>query len=533
MRKPFTKSKNTSAPLCSQALPNNQEGAAISKLLSVNLNMLRGLFSNCSDITFSEFFLNSINRSAALIYINELVDIKLINQSIIKPLTSIKQFPSDNLLSDFKIELIKKYFLDAADIDELYSILEVVNALLNGNSIFLLDGEACALKIKTQGWKERSIPEANIEQVIRGPKEGFTESILTNTALLRRKIKSSQLKVEQLIVGRLTQTKVNITYLQGIADEGVVNEVKERINKIDTDSILESGYIEEFIEDTPYTLFPQIQHTEKPDKAAASILEGRVALLIDGTPFVLLLPAAFINFFQSPDDYYERYPVAIVIRTIRYMFAIIALLLPGFYVAIVSFHKEMLPTPLFISILQAGAAVPFPTFIEALIMETSFEAIREAGIRLPGPANQTVGFVGVLIIGDAAVRAGIVSPIMVIVISITAIASFTIPAFDMGYSLRILRFALLILGAYLGLYGIILGVLVVLIHLTSLKSFGVQYMAPIAPLRIKDLKDFVLRFPWWAMKERPSYSSPNDPYRQNEFTKPPKIANAEKNNKEK
>lgn len=532
MRKTFFKPKSTSAPLYSQALPDNQEDAAISGLLSVNLNTLRSLFSNCSDITFSEFFINSINRSATLIYINELVDIKLINESVMRPLTSIKQFPQGNLLTGFNMELIKKYFLDVADIDELYSVMEIVNALLNGDSVFLLDGETCALKMKTQGWKERAIPEARIEQIIRGPKEGFTESISTNTSLIRRRIKSSQLKVEQRIVGRLTQTKVNIIYIDGIVDENVVKEVKERIDKIDTDSILESGYIEEFIEDTPYTVFPQIQHTEKPDKAAASILEGRVALLIDGTPFVLILPAIMIQFFQSPDDYYERYPAAIAIRTIRYIFAMVALLLPGCYVAIVLYHREMIPTPLFISIIQAGAGVPFPLFFEALIMEISFEAIREAGTRLPGPANQTVGIVGVLIIGDAAVRAGIVSPIMVIIISITAVASFSIPAYDMGYSVRIMRFGLLVLGAFLGLYGILLGILVLLIHLTSLKSFGVPYVSPLAPLRISDLKDVILRFPWWAMKKRPSFANPDNQYRQNAYIKPAKAADPKNNEKE-
>lgn len=486
-----------------QIFPEGKGDVPLSLSLQDNMDMLQDLFSNCSDIMYREFVIDSIKRPAALVFISGLADTRLINQTIMNSLMNIKEASSVNGGTGSVTETARRHFLDIAVVEEALTIGGAVDALLNGNSVFFLNGDATALKIKTQGWKERSVSKTNIEQVIRGPKEAFTESIYTNTALVRRKIKTPLLKFEEHIVGRLSRTIVYISYLQGIADDNVVKEVRKRIDAIDVDSILESGYIEELIEDTPYTVFPQLQHSERPDKVAAAIMEGRVTVFVDGTPFVLIIPGLFIQFFQSSDDYYERFTAATAIRMIRFIFIGVALLLPGAYVAVILYHKEMIPTQVFISIIQAGHGTPFPILIEALIMEISFEALREAGIRLPGPANQTVGIVGALIIGDAAVRAGIVSPTMVIIISITGVASFSIPSYDMGYSIRILRFFMIILGAFLGLYGIVLGVLMLLIHLASLRSFGKDYLSPIAPLSLVQLKDVVARFPWWAMNKRP------------------------------
>ncbi|WP_333887203.1 spore germination protein [Clostridium sp.] len=507
MKKFFnSKSTSTLAPIYTEKSSYAEEYLPLSKSLSDNLNILYSLFSDCIDIVYHEFFIDTIKRSSVLIFINGLADIKLINESIITSIMNIKEMPSELLTSDHITQIAKKHFLKIADTSELSTIGEVVYTLLNGNTVFLLDGDINALKITTPGWKEKNISETNTEKVVRGPNESFTENISTNVSQLRRKIKSYQLKIEEFIVGRQTQTKINITYLKGIVDDNIVKEVRERIEKIDVDSILESGYIEELIEDTSYTLFPQIQHSERPDKVAAGILEGRVAVLVDGTPCVLILPATMIQFLQASEDYYERYPIALLIRLIRLIFFGISLLLPGSFVAIILYHKEMIPTPLFISILGAARGVPFPIVLEVLMMEITFEAFREAGIRLPAPVNQTVGMVGALVIGDAAVRAGIVSPIMVIIIAITAIASFGIPSYDMGYTIRILRFFMIFLGAFLGLYGIMLGVILILIHLSSLRSFGVNYLSPISPLNLRGLKDFIVRFPWWHMRHRPHYA---------------------------
>lgn len=520
MWKKLFKHNNISNSPYTQILPDGQNDIPLNKSFSDNLKTLKGFLSNCSDVVYREFIVGNINRVAVVIFINELVDNKLINQSIISSLMNIKEVSLSNLEYGSIIDTIKERFLEIADIEEASSIAEVIDALLNGNSVFLIDGEAKALKMKTQGWKERNISETKIEQVIRGPREAFTENISTNASQVRRKIKSPQLKFEEYIVGRLTRTKIYISYLGGRADDEVVKEVRKRIEKIDVDSILESGYIEELIEDTPYTLFPQMQHSERPDKVASAILEGRVAIFVDGTPFVLMVPATFIQFFQSSDNYYERYTNAIAVRIIRTIFVGIALLLPGLYVAIISYHKEMIPAPLYITIIQAARGVPFPIFIEALVMEIAFEALREAGLRYPGPANQTVSIVGALIIGDAAVRAGIVSPSTIIIISITGIASFSIPSFDIGYAIRILRFVLLVLAALWGLYGIMLGIIVLLMHMVSLRSFGKEYFFPIAPINFKHLKDFILRAPRWAMNDNSLFTNVKIRYRQKSGLKP-------------
>lgn len=513
-------SSSSSMPMYTGSIPDTEKNMSLSKNIWDNLNILHKLFKNCSDIVYREFSIDALNRSAVLIFINGLVDTKVINETIITSIMNMKQVTVNDSNTDNITEIAKQHSLQIADIDEVLTIGEIEDALLNGNTIFLLDGDDKALNMATTGWKERNIAQPVIEKVIRGPMEGFTENIYTNTALIRRKIKSSKLKFEEYVVGRQTRTKVDVGYLEGVVDEKIVEEVKKRIEKLDVDSILEGGYLEELIEDTSFTVFPQIQHTERPDKVAGNILEGRVAILVDGTPFVLIAPAVFIQFFQSCDDYYERYPVATAVRIIRFIFFGISLFLPGFYVATILYDKELIPTPLLISILEAAHKVPFPIFVEALIMEITFEALREAGLRIPIPAGQTIGIVGALVIGEAAVRAGIVSPIMVIVISITAVASFGIPSYDMGYTIRILRFVILLLGALLGLYGIMLVILVLLIHMVSLKSFGVDYLSPIAPLNLGDYKDNFSRHPWWAMRKRPASVGRNNPNRQKASLKP-------------
>ena len=514
--KKFFNSKNisTSAPIYVQKLSDNRYNLPLNKSLSNNLNVLHELFSNCADVVYHKFIIDSMKCSCVLIFINGLSDIRSINENILPSIMNIKEVTENDLKCDHTIEIVKKYFLQIAKISEVSTIGQATNTLLNGNTILLLDGDDKALEMTTPGWKEKNVSETNAEKVIRGPNEGFTQNISINISQLRRKIKSSDLKVEEFTVGKQTQTKIAITYLQGIIDNSIIEETKKRISKIDIDSVLESGYIEELIEDTHYTPFPQIQHSERPDRIAAGILEGRLALLIDGTPCVLILPATLIQFLQTSEDYYERYTTTLFVRFIRLIFFVISLLLPGCFVATILYHKEMIPTPLLISIIGAARGVPFPIFIEALLMETAFEALREAGIRLPSPANQTVGIVGALVIGDAAVRAGVTSPIMVIIIAITAIASFSIPSYDMGYAVRILRFSMLCLGAFLGLYGILLGIIVLLIHLSSLSSFGVNYLSPLAPLNLKDLKDVLIRFPWPHMKCRPHYANVNNLRRQ-------------------
>jgi spore germination protein KA len=294
-----------------------------------------------------------------------------------------------------------------------------------------------------------------------------------------------------------------LIYLNGVAYEATVNEVKQRLLKINIDGVLESGYIEELIEDNSLSPFPQVDHSERPDKVSAAILEGRIAIVIDNTPFVLIVPAIFIQFIQSPDDYYERFPVGSLTRIVRLAAYFTSMTLPALYIALTSFHQEMIPTSLALSIAASREGIPFPSIGEAFIMEATFEILREAGLRLPKQAGQAVSIVGGLVIGQAAVEAGIVSQIMVIVVALTGISSFAIPAYHAAAAGRLIRFPLMILAAVLGLPGILAGLTIILIHLSGLRSFGINYLDPFTSPNVDQLKDAAVRAPWWTMFSRP------------------------------
>jgi len=507
-------------PLATEAKPEKPESPPLSSSLADNLTALQTAFANCTDLVCRKLTLGQEQVPALLLYMNGITDEQTVNQDILKSLVNIR---CSNLEApgSKSIEMIKNVFLEIGNITEISAIGEVVDAVLAGSVALLLEGNASALNIGTKGFEGRIVTESVTEGVVRGPREGFTESLRTNTALLRRKIKTSNLKLEKFVLGRVTKTEVNIAYLEGTANPKVIAEVKKRISLIDVDSILESAYIEEMIEDEPFTVFPQLDHSERPDKIAAGILQGQVAIFTDGTPFVLIVPTMMSQFLQSSEDYYDRSIYAILVRAVRFFFLNIALLLPALYIAVVTFHRGLLPTPLLLSITAARGGAPFPTVIEVLMMEITFEALREAGIRLPKPVGQAVSIVGGLVIGEAVVQANMVSPTTVIVVALTGIASFGIPSYSFALAIRILRFCMIFLAATLGLYGMLLGLLVMQAHLVSLRSFGVPYFAPIAPFNLKDMKDSVLRLPWWAMGERPRLiANNNNRQRQKFFLKP-------------
>ncbi len=308
-------------------------------------------------------------------------------------------------------------------------------------------------------------------------------------------------------IGELSQTDVAIAYIEGLATEALLDEVRTRLSRIQIDGILESAYIEEFIEDAPYSPFPQIQNTERPDIVIANLLEGKVAILVDNTPFALIVPMTFWNGLQAVEDYYERFIYTSFIRFIRYILFNITMYLPSIYVALITYHPKLIPTTLLISIAAARDSVPFPTIIEALLMELVFEGLREAGIRLPKAVGSAVSIVGALVVGQAAVQAGIVSSPMVIIVATTGIASFSIPRYNLGTALRLVRFPMLILAGMFGLYGIVIGFIVLTIHLVNLRSFGVPYFNPVAPQIPEDLKDVLLRSPRWSNRYGPIFTS--------------------------
>ncbi|WP_409342925.1 spore germination protein [Paenibacillus sp. MBLB4367] len=505
----FTRKKVT--PAAAPGSNRNQQAAVpkhpLHASLTENIQYINEKIGKSDDIIIRQFKIGNETRiNAAIFYTEGLVNTSAANQFIMEAL--MLDMPKNEIekaiaSGDNLLHVLKDSVLAVSDVQDVSEFAPLLTSLMAGNVIFLLDGYAQGLVIQMSGYESRSVSEPVNEAVVRGPRESFTESLRTNTALIRRKITDPSLWLESRKIGRVTQTEVAVMYIQGIANDKVVQEVRTRLDRIDIDAILESGYIEELIQDDSFSPFPTVYNTERPDVIAAELLEGKVVIVVDGTPFVLVVPALFISFFHSAEDYYQRADISSLIRILRFIGIFIALLGPSLYIAITTFHQEMLPTQLLIGLAAQREGVPFPAFIEALMMEITFEILREAGIRMPRTIGQAVSIVGTLVIGQAAVEAGIVSAAMVIVVSITAISNFVFPSINMSISIRMLRFPLMGLAASFGIFGIIVGIIALVLHLCSLRSFGVPYMSPFAPIVTADLKDSLFRLPHWALFSRP------------------------------
>lgn len=510
------------------SLTGTSDKEPLKKSLHENVQLIRKKLGNSSDLIIREIRIGKeSNIKLALFYTDGLADSIALNNFILEPLmlemrkTELAQKISTN--PNITLQLIKEEVLSVGGIKDVYDLETLLTTILGGDIVVLLDGSTKGLIVGMRDWEGRGVQEPSAQMVIRGPKEGFSESIRTNTALIRRRIKDSNLWLETKPIGRITKTDVSIMYIKGIVNDKVLEEVHKRLNQIDIDGILETGYIEELIEDETYTPFPTVYNTERPDVVAAGLLEGRIAILVDGTPFVLLVPALFGQFLQAAEDYYQRWDIGNLLRILRYIALAISLLGPSLYIAVTTFHQEMLPTPLLVNLAAQREGVPFPAFVEAIMMEVTFEILREAGVRMPRAIGQAVSIVGALVIGQAAVEAGIVSAAMVIVVSITAISSFVIPSFNMAISIRILRFGLMGLAASFGLFGITVGIIGLLLHMASLRSFGIPYMSPFGPFIPSDQKDMIFRVPIWGMFSRPRLISQKNVIReQNSPTSKPK-----------
>jgi len=490
------------------------------KDLKKNIKEIQEMMGNSSDVVVREFsFGPDQSIKAALIFIDGLSAVEIINKSIIEPLmykTVIPDIQNDS--ANRAIEYMQKAMLSVSEVQKVDCFNETVDGFLSGDVALLIDGANQALIINGKGWDKRSVGLPTGESVIRGPQESFTENLRTNTSLIRRKIKDPLLTMETMILGRRTRTNVCIFYIRGVADPELIKTVKARMSVIDTDAILESGYIEQFIEDSPGSLFATIGNTEKPDVAAAKILEGRVAIVVDGTPFVLTAPYLFIEGFQTAEDYYFRPYYMSLLRVVRYIAYSVSVLAPAIYVAATTYQHELIPTDLLFTMANAREGIPFPAFFESLIMLMTFEILREAGVRLPRPVGQAMSIVGALVIGEASVSAGLIGAPMVIVIAITAVSIFVVPS--QADSASILRLVFLVLAAAMGFYGIAMGLLGTLVHMVSLESFGVAYFSPIAPFVFKDTKDMLIRAPLWLMLSRPQGMARNNKKRMEYFIPP-------------
>lgn len=486
--------------------------------LEENLEDLKQIFARCADITYREFNINvSEPIKATLIYINGITDAKKISEYMLEPMMHEASGLADDdvkLVGNKVVQFVQERLSTAANVEIIQDLSELTKGVLDSKVALLIDGTTSALLMAAPGGESRSITEPDSEPIVRGPKEGFVESLSTNLMLLRRRLRTNRFKVQMMEVGDLSRTQVAVCYIQGVANDKVVEEVKIRLQRIKIDGVLASGYIEEMIQDEPIAIFPLVLTTERPDRVAACLLEGRVSIIVDNTPVAIVVPCTFTTLLQAAEDYYITAEFSTFVRILRFIGINISLMLPALTVAVFSFHQELIPRSLLATVAGARQELPFPIFLEILVMEITFELLREAGVRLPKTIGQAISTVGGLVIGQAAVNAGFVSPLSVIVVALTAISSFTVPNYPAGTSLRILRFFLLVCSALLGLVGLMFGLMVVLFHLTSLRSFGVPYLSPIAPYSLRDLKDTIVRVPWWAMITRPRLQEGKEPERQ-------------------
>ncbi|HBM74653.1 MAG TPA: spore germination protein [Clostridiaceae bacterium] len=484
------------------------EKREIPKDIEKTLKVLKEILKDCDDVIYKDFRVGEEqNIRYLLVCVDGLSDKMLIDNFVLESLMldARKVKPNVGDIRSHLFELTEKGTLAVTELKEEDDLNKVIVSILSADTAIFIDGCDKAIVLGTKAWPARGPQEPKSEGVIRGPSDGFVETLRFNTALIRRRIRDPRLKVKQEQIGLRSKTDIAVMYIEDIVNKGILQKVYDRLEGIDIDSIIESGYIEQIIEDNIFSPFPQIQSTERPDAAAGAILEGRIVIIVDNSPFVLIVPGILLSMLHSSEDYYQRWVVASFVRITRITAAILSLLLPALYIAITSYNPDIIPYRFALSIAGSREGVPFPAFIEAAIMELSLELLREAGVRLPDPIGGTIGIVGGIIIGQAAVSAKVVSPIMVIIVSITAISSFTIPNFGLNTGFRIIRFLLMIFAAVLGLYGVMIGLIVVLIHLVNLKSFGVPYLAPLASMSSKDFKDSVVRYPIETFIYRPEF----------------------------
>lgn len=448
---------------------------------------------------------DSVKIRCSIFYISGMANSKIVDDNILKTLQSNpKQYKGDVL------EQIYQEFIAVTETKKIKTLEQVIHALLSGNSIMILEGKMTALEMGTAGAEKRALVEPQSETLIRGPRVAFIEDIETNITLIRGELKDSNLRFKIYEVGRRSKQKIAVCYVEGIINPEILNEVNRRLKTIDIDFASDSGVVEQWIEDSFLSPFPQVLDTERPDRVSYNLMQGKFAILVDGSPFALIAPVTIGDALLTIEDYSQRWIIGTSMRLLRYFSLFIALFLPALYVALTAYHPGMIPTHLTLSIAANRESGPFPAIIEVLLMAVTFEILQEAGIRLPKVIGQTIGIVGGIVIGDVAVSAGLVGPSLVIVTSLTAMSSYTIPNYSLSIGLRILRFLFVIAASIFGLYGIILVFIMLCIHIVNLKSMGIPYSAPFSPNFIENLKNLLIRAPIMTIKKRPPYLEPLD-----------------------
>lgn len=509
----------------SNLLKGDSNGPTVPKELSFNicdnLNTIKSIYNTLinSDVVIREFLctINKKSYSAFLVHFDGMTNSQMINDFLLKPLmrdSFSSWFTENNSLDEYILNTL----MPQNNVKKLYDFSKVATSINSGNCVLFIDTINVAFDIDIKKFEQRSVNTPENEIVIKGPQEAFVENLRTNTSMLRRIVHNENMIIENVSVGSMSQTNCSICYIKDITNGDLVSEVKYRLNNLEVESLQSAGQLEQLLEEPGAFGIPQILSTERPDKCAKFLYQGRVVVLINGNPYALIMPAVAMDFLASPEDTNIKSNFANFLRFLRFLAVCVTLFLPGIYVAITSFHQEILPTELLFSIISSRENVPFPVIVELLIMEISFELIREAGIRVPSPIGSTIGIVGGLIIGEAAVSANIVSPFLVIIVAITGIASFAIPDFSFGFHLRIFRFIFIFLGFVFGFFGIGLGIFAYVTILCSVKSFGVPFTAPFSPASLTKNIGYVVP-PTWKHETRQTFVGSENIKRQNKISK--------------
>jgi len=489
------------------ASTKQKQNSKVSNELTYNLDKINKEFASSynADIITRKFKI--CNRTDSFIAnIDGMVDRTLISDFIIRPLmdsSNFNEYFNKSHLTSM-VDYINDSVISVSELDKVMDYDIILSRILNGDTALFVDGCDACLMINTRGYEKRSIDKPIIENVVMGSQEGFTEHLRTNITLIRKIIKNKNLISEMLNIGDANHAFCAVLYLNGIANQEVVKEVKRRIKSINADFINGDGMLGQYIEDSPFSLFPQNLVTERPDRAASFLMDGKVIIIAEGTPFAEAVPITFYHLLQTSEDSMLRWQYGTFLRIIRVFGLLVSTLLPAMYVALVMFHQEMIPTELLASIARTKENVPFPTIVEILLLEISFELIREGGIRVPGVIGQTLGIIGALILGQAAVAAGLVSPILIIVVAVTGLGSFAIPNYPLGIGLRMIRFFFTLMAGIIGFYGISIALFLVACLTCNMKSFGVPFLSPVVP-KSKANPDLILRQPIWRQDSRPDF----------------------------
>ena len=469
----------------------------LKKSLIDNMVVFQGKFDSCADLVVREF--TACGRKMTILMMDNMIDKLNMTKSVLTPLTTAV-LPAGMTEDDALLDWIRDDVLAAVDQREIFTFEESVWLAMSGFALLLVDGFDRAVVFGLQDFKFRSIDEPNVDKVSRGSREGFVEPLRINLMMMRRRLKNPALKFEVYQLGKESKTEVCLSYLKGVASESVLESIRHRLKTINIDTVLASGYIQPYFQDHPYSIFSTVGYTERPDTLCGKMEEGRVGILVDGTPMALITPYLLIENFQNIDDYAVGSYYATFTRILKYLAFFISVMLPGIYVAIGSFHQSLLPSQLLYILAQSEEGTPFDLMGEALIMQVIYEILREAGLRTPKQMGSSLNIVGAFLIGQAAVSAGLIGAPMVIIVALTATTSLVVPTlYEPGV---ILRFSYILAAGISGFYGLTLVTVVTLAHICSMKIYDIPYTAPIAPLGLYSMRDVVIRAPWKDLSQR-------------------------------